>query len=103
MAEHRQQCGDGSRSAAVAAVVATIMTIKMKVMAAAAAAWRQRSVSAALAEAEAWRQWQRWLDHPSHNLTPLPVQAGEDAAGIHPTPPATIALFGFGFLANLIL
>jgi hypothetical protein len=37
-----------------------------------------------------------------YDLTPLPVQAGEDAAGVHPAPAATTALFGLNFLANLI-
>ncbi len=30
------------------------------------------------------------------------MQAGEDTAGVHPTPAATTALFGSNFLANLI-
>jgi hypothetical protein len=37
-----------------------------------------------------------------HDPTPLPVQAGEDAMGVHPTPAATTVLFGPNFLANLI-
>ncbi len=37
-----------------------------------------------------------------HDRTPLPVQAGEDAAGVHPTPAATTALFGPNFLTNLV-
>ncbi len=56
----------------------------------------------AVVEAEARQRWQRRLDHPLHNLTPLPAQAGEDAAGVHPTPATTTALFGSGFLANLV-
>ncbi len=42
------------------------------------------------------------LDPPPHDLTPLPVQAGEDAAGAHTAPATTTALFCPGFLANLI-
>jgi hypothetical protein len=37
-----------------------------------------------------------------HDRTPLPVQAGEDMAGVHPAPAATTALFGPNFLANLV-
>ena len=37
-----------------------------------------------------------------HDRTPLPVQAGEDAAGVHPAPATTTALFGPNFLANLV-
>jgi hypothetical protein len=85
-AEPWQQRGGGSRSAVAAAVVAMMTTIKMK----------------ATAAAEARRQWQRRLDHSLHDLTPLPAQAGEDAGGVHLTPPTTTALFGFGFLANFI-
>ena len=48
------------------------------------------------------RQWQRRLDCLPHDRTPLPMQAGEDAAGVHPAPAATTALFGPNFLANLI-
>ncbi len=48
----------------------------------------------------AW--WRQQLDCLLHDLTPLPVQAGEDAAGVHPTPAATTALFGPNFLANLV-
>ncbi len=48
----------------------------------------------------AW--WRQQLDCLPHDLTPLPVQAGEDAAGVHPTPAATTALFGPNFLANLV-
>ncbi len=48
----------------------------------------------------AW--WWQQLDCLPHDLTPLPVQAGEDAAGVHPPPAATTALFGPNFLANLI-
>jgi hypothetical protein len=48
------------------------------------------------------RQWQRRLDCLSHDRTPLPVQAGEDAAGVHPAPATTTALFGPNFLANLV-
>ena len=58
--------------------------------------------SLAVAEAEARRWWLRRLDHPLHGLTPLPAQAGGDAAGVHPPPAATTALFGSGFLANLV-
>ncbi len=48
------------------------------------------------------RQWQQQLDCLPHDRTPLPVQAGEDAVGVHPTPAATTALFGPNFLANLV-
>jgi hypothetical protein len=48
----------------------------------------------------AW--WQQRLDCLLHDLTPLPVKAGEDAAGVHPAPAATTALFGPNFLANLV-
>ncbi len=48
-----------------------------------------------------WR-WQQRLDCPPHDLTPLPAQAGEDAVGGHPPPTATSALFGPGFLADLV-
>jgi hypothetical protein len=54
----------------------------------------------------AWRQqpawWQQQLDCLLHDLTPLPVQAGEDAAEVHPAPAATTTLFGPNFLANLV-
>ncbi len=46
------------------------------------------------------RQWQRRLDCLPHDRTPLPMQAGEDAAGVHPAPAATTALFGPNFLAK---
>jgi hypothetical protein len=46
------------------------------------------------------QRWRRRLDHPLHNLTPLPTQAGEDAMGVHPTPATTTALFGSGFLGG---
>ncbi len=49
-----------------------------------------------------WRQWRRQLDCLPHDLTPLPMQAGEDVVGIHPTPAATTELFGPNFLANLV-
>ncbi len=42
------------------------------------------------------------LDRPLHDLTPLPAQAGKDAAGVHPAPAATTALFCPGFLADLV-
>ncbi len=45
--------------------------------------------------------WQR-LDCLPHDLTPLPMQAGEDAAEVHPAPAATTVLFGPNFLANLV-
>jgi hypothetical protein len=48
----------------------------------------------------AW--WQQRLDCLLHDLTPLPMQAGEDAAGVHPAPATTTALFGSNFLANLV-
>ncbi len=48
------------------------------------------------------RQWQRRLDCLPNDRTPLPVQAGEDTAGVHPSPAATTALFGPNFLANLV-
>jgi len=48
----------------------------------------------------AW--WRQQLDCLLHDFTPLPVQAGEDAAGVHPAPAATTALFGPNFLANLV-
>jgi hypothetical protein len=46
--------------------------------------------------------WRQQLDCLPHDLTPLPVQAGEDAVGVHPAPAATTVLFGPNFLANLI-
>jgi hypothetical protein len=49
-----------------------------------------------------WRQWQRRLDCLPHDHTPLPMQAGEDAAGVHPAPATTTVLFGPNFLANLV-
>ncbi len=48
----------------------------------------------------AW--WGQQLDCLLHDLTPLPVQAGKDAAGVHPAPAATTALFSPKFLANLV-
>ena len=48
----------------------------------------------------AW--WRQQLDCLPHDLTPLPVQAGEDTAGVHPTPAATTALCGPNFLTNLV-
>jgi hypothetical protein len=48
----------------------------------------------------AW--WRQRLDCLLHDLTPLPVQAGEDAVGVHPAPATTTALFGPNFLANLV-
>ncbi len=54
----------------------------------------------------AWRQrlawWRQQLDCLPHDLTPLPVQAGEDAAGVNPTPATTTVLFDPNFLANLV-
>jgi hypothetical protein len=83
-----------------------MMTMKMKVTAVEVAALGQlggsggRSV--ALAAVLVQRQWQRRLDCLPHDRTPLPVQAGEDAAGVHPAPATTTVLFGPNFLANLI-
>ncbi len=83
-----------------------MMTMKTKVTAVEVAALGQlggsrgRSV-ATVAVLVQW-QWQRRLDCLPHDCTPLPVQAGEDAVGVHPAPTATTALFGPNFLANLI-
>ncbi len=80
-------------SAATVAAVATTTMIKMKATAV-AANWQQCGSSGGRsAAALAWRWWQWWLDRPPHDLTPLPVQAGEDAAGVHPAPTATTTLF----------
>ncbi len=83
-----------------------MMMMKTKVTAAEVAALGQlggnRGRSVAVAAVLVRRQWQRRLDCLPHDCTPLPVQAGEDAAGVHPAPAATIALFGPNFLANLI-
>jgi hypothetical protein len=93
VAERRWQRSSGSISDAAAAAVVTMTTIKMKVR---QGRWQLGS-SALVAEADARRRWQRQLDHPPHDLTPLPTQAGEDAVGVNPTPAATTTLFGSGF------
>jgi hypothetical protein len=36
------------------------------------------------------------VDRLPHNLAPLPLQAGEDAAGVYPAPNAATTLFGYG-------
>ena len=90
----------------VMAVVAMMMTMKTKVTAAEVAALGQlggsRGGSVATAEVLVRRQWQRRLDCLPHDCTPLPMQAGEDAAGVHPAPAATTVLFGPNFLANFV-
>jgi hypothetical protein len=90
----------------VMAAVAMMMTMKRKVTAAEVAALGQLGGSGggsvATVAVLVQRQWQRRLECLPHDHTPLPVQAGEDAAGVHPTPAATTALFGPNFLANLI-
>ncbi len=90
----------------VMVAVAMMMTIKTKVTAAEVAALGQlggsRGGSVAAAVVLVRRQWQRWLDCLPHDCTPLLVQAGEDAAGVHPAPAATTALFGPNFLTNLV-
>jgi hypothetical protein len=80
------------------AAVATMTTIKMKATGAAAAAWWQRiggGGGSAAAVAAAARP-------SAAQPPPLPTQAGEDAAAVHPTPITTTALFGSGFLDNLV-
>ncbi len=90
----------------VIAAVAMMMMMKTKMTAAEVAALGQLGGSGggsvATAAVLVRRQWQWRLDCLPHNRTPLPMQAGEDAAGVHPTPAATTALFGPNFLANLI-
>jgi hypothetical protein len=90
----------------VMAAVAVMITMKTKVTAAEVAALGQLGGSGggsvATAAVLVRRQWQQWLDCLPHDRTPLPVQAGEDAAGVHPIPAATTALFGPNFLANLV-
>ncbi len=87
-------------------MVAMMMTMKRKGTAAEVAALGQLGGSGggsvATVAVLVQRQWQRWLDCLPHDPTPLPVQAGEDAAGVHPAPAATTALFGPNFLANLV-
>jgi hypothetical protein len=89
----------------VMAAVAMMMTMKTKVTAAEVAALGQLGGSGGGSVATAGvlvrRQWQQ-LDCLPHDCTPLPVQAGEDAVGVHPAPAATTALFGPNFLANLV-
>ncbi len=89
------------------AAVVMMMTMKRKVTAAEVAALGQlggsRGKSMATVAVLVQQQWQqRLLDCLLHDRTPLPVQAGEDAAGVHPAPAATTALFGPNFLANLV-
>jgi hypothetical protein len=90
----------------VMAVVAMMMTMKKKVTAVEVAALGQlggsRGGSMATVAVLVQRQWQRRLDCLPHDRTPLPVQAGEDAAGVHPAPAATTALLGPNFLANFV-
>jgi hypothetical protein len=90
----------------VMVAVAMMMMMKTKMTAAEVAALGQLGGSGggsvATAAVLVRRQWQRWLDCLPHDRTPLPVQAGEDAAGVHPTLAATTALFGPNFLANLV-
>jgi hypothetical protein len=86
--------------------VAMMMTMKTKVTAVEVAALGQLGGSGGRSVATAavlvrW-QWQWRLDCLPHDRTPLPVQAGEDAAGVHNAPAATTMLFGPNFLANLI-
>jgi hypothetical protein len=88
------------------AAVAMMMTMKTKVTAVEVAALGQlggsRGGSVATVAVLVQRQWQWRLDCLPHDRTPLPVQAGEDAAGDHPAPAAITALFGPNFLANLV-
>jgi hypothetical protein len=90
----------------VMAAVAMMMTMKTKVTAAEVAALGKlggsRGGSVAMAAVLVRWQWQQRLDCLTHDRTPLPMQAGEDAAGVHPAPAATTALFGPNFLANLV-
>jgi hypothetical protein len=90
----------------VMAAVAMMMTMKRKVTAAEVAALGQLGGSrgesvATMALLVQW-QWQRQLDCLPHDRTPLPMQAGEDAAGVHPAPATTTVLFGPNFLTNLV-
>ncbi len=86
--------------------VVMMMTMKRKVTAAEVVALGQLGGSGggsvAMVAVLVRRQWQRRLDCLPHDRTPLPVQAGEDAAGVHPAAAATTALFGPNFLANLV-
>ncbi len=83
-----------------------MMMMKRKVTAAEVAALGQLGGSGggsvAMVAVLVQRQWQRRLDCLLHDHTPLPVQAGEDAAGVHPAPATTTGLFGPNFLANLV-